>query len=113
MLGIRKHTRSDHQHLVDQTRTIAIQQLLLLEWSGSEGGPGGEGRLALLEMLDEADACGRLLQKGQLLSPDEYEGLTRIRRLLRARRAQAVHISPMPPVKPRADIPPCRLVRSR
>lgn len=92
---------------------MAIQQLLLLEWRGIPEGDAPDARLHLIEMLDEADACGRLLQKGLLLGPEEEAGLTEIRRLLRARRARAVHIATMPPARPRADIPPCRLIRSR
>jgi hypothetical protein len=114
MLSFRKtRTRSDQQHLVDETRTMAIQQLLMLEWRGLDEEANREARRSLFDMLDEADACGRLLQKEQLLSPEEQAGLQKIRSLLRARRAQAVHIATMPPVRTRADNPPCRLVRSR
>lgn len=92
---------------------MAIQQLLLLEWRGLAEGEARELRLRLIEMLDEADACGRLLQKGLQLAPEEEAGLAEIRRLLRARRARAVHLATMPPARPRTDIPPCRLIRSR
>ena len=112
MLVFSNRTRLNQQELVDETRTMAIQQLLMLEWRGLDEAAARETRQSLFEMLDEADAFGRLLHRTEL-SPEEYNGLLEIRRLLRARRAQAVHIATMPPARPRADIPPCRLVRSR
>jgi hypothetical protein len=109
MFGFQGQARAD-QRLVDETQTLAIQQLLLLEWCGPEQ---SDVRLKLIQMLDEADACGRLLQKGQPLSPEEHEGLLEIRRFLRARRAKAMHTATVPMVTPNAGDPPCRLVRSR
>jgi hypothetical protein len=109
MFGFEGQTRAD-QRLVDETQTLAIQQLLLLEWCG----PGeADARLELTQMLDEADACGRQLQKGQPLSPEEHDGLLEIRRFLRARRAKAMHTAKVLMVAPDAGDPPCRLVRSR
>ena len=109
MFGSHGRARAD-QNLVDETQTLAIQQLLLLDWCGHEE---REVRLELLQMLDEADSCGRLLQKGQPLSPEEHHGLLEIRRFLRARRAKAVHTAKVPTAPPCAGDPPCRLVRSR